>query len=106
MGIEAKLKLSLERGNIREHLRLWQEQQDINADLPRAIPPTFVSMTKDGQNRLTQSGEDESHIVITPETEIDEIDDDDHVEFGSDEPMPDVLKNEMFLRRGDLVELR
>ncbi len=105
MGAEAKLKSSLERGDIREHLRLWQEQQDINSSIPNAVQPSPVSIIKDGQNLFTQSGEDESFSVITSEIEAEEVEDDDYLEFGSDEPTPDVLKNELFLRRGDLVEL-
>jgi len=106
MGAEAKLKSSLEGGNIREHLRLWQEHQDLVLNLPNAVQSSPVSKIKNGQNLYTQSGEDESFTVITREIEAEEVEDDDHVDFGSDEPTPDVLKNELFLKRGDLVELR
>lgn len=105
LDAEAKLKSSLERGDIREHLRLWQKQQDLNSNLPNAVQSSRVSTRKDGENVLTQSGEDESFTVIDREIEAQELEDDDYVDFGSDEPMPDVLKNELFLRRGDLVEL-
>lgn len=105
MGAEAKLKSSLDEGNIREHLRLWQEQQDLNLDLTNAAQSSPFSKIKDGQNLFTQSGEDESFTMITREIEAEEVEDDDYVGFGSDDPTPDVLKNELFLRRGDLVEL-
>jgi hypothetical protein len=105
LDAEAKLKSSLEKGDIREHLRLWQKQQDLNSNLPNAVQLSRFSTRKDGENVLTQSGEDESFTVIDREIEVQEVEDDDYVDVGSDEPMPDVLKNELFLRRGDLVEL-
>lgn len=105
MGAEAKLRSSLERGDIREHLRLWQKQQDLESNLPNTVQQSPFSMIKDGQNLFTQSGEDESFTVITREIEAEEVEDGDYVDFGSDEPTLDVLKNELFLRRGDLVEL-
>lgn len=103
--MDAKLKSSLEGGDIREHLKLWQEQQDLLPDSLGATKLPHISRPKTGQNLFTQSSEDQSLTTVTPEVKAEEIEDEDYVDFGSDEPTPDVLRNEMFLRRGDLVEL-
>ena len=79
-------------------LRLWQEQHDIAlADTSRS--PSTLS---DIQNVLTQSGEDDSFTKIARD---DEIDEDDDVKFESEERTPDIFAPQVFLRRGDLVEL-
>lgn len=87
-------------GGIRETLRLWQEQHDIAlADTSGLAPPGTLG---DTQNLFTQSGEDESFTAIARD---DEVEDNDDVSFGSDEPTPDIFAHQVFLRRGDLVEL-
>ena len=92
-------------GNIREHLKLWQRQQDTNKKLPNSISQPSSNTRNDSQNLFTQSSEDDSFTVVAREDEADEVEGDDKLEFGSDEFVPDVLRNEVFLRRGDLVEL-
>ena len=56
----------------------------------------------DTQNILTQSGEDESLTKIIPNNEIDQ---DDYAISGPDEPTLDHFQNQVFLRKGDLVDL-
>lgn len=88
-------------GSIREALRLWQEQHEIALAGTSGRHPS--SMLSDTQNLVTQSGEDESFTTIS----LDEnVEDDDDVDIRSDEPIPDIFAHQVFLRRGDLVELR
>ena len=87
-------------GGIREALRLWQDQHDIAlADILGRPPSNTLS---DTQNLFTQSGEDESFTTITRD---DELEDDEDVHFASNELTPDFFAHQVFLRRGDLVEL-
>ena len=87
-------------GGIREALRSWQEQHDIAlADKPSQPASNTLS---DTQNLFSQSGEDESLTAIVRE---DGVEDDDDIYFGSDEPTPNIFAHQVFLRRGDLVEL-
>ena len=79
---------------------MWQEQHDIALADTLGRPPS--STLSDTQNLFTQSGEDESFTAIARD---DEVDDDDDLNFGSDEPIPDIFAHQVFLRRGDLVEL-
>ncbi len=89
-----------EPGGIRGALRLWQEQQDVAlVDTSGRIPPDTLSDTK---NLFTQSREDESFTAIARNDEVEDIDD---IEFGSDDPTPDIFAHQVFLRRGDLVDL-
>ena len=79
-------------------LRLWQEQHDIAlADTSRSPSSTL----SDIQNLFTQSGEDDSFTEIARDDEID----DDDIKFESEERTPDIFAPQVFLRRGDLVEL-
>ena len=86
---------------IREALRLWQEQHKIA--LAETSGRTLSSTLSDTQNLFTQSGEDESFIAIARDEELE--DDDDDVDFGPDEPSPNIFARQVYLRRGDLVEL-
>ena len=88
--------------DIKKHLKLWQEQQDSRPESIKSSSPSLGSTSSGLQNVLTQSGEDENFTQISRD---DEVDDDDHVSFGSDEPTLDIFRNQMFLRRGDMVEL-
>ena len=63
-------------------------------------PPS--STLGDTQNLLTQSGEDNSFTTVLRD---DEADNDDYISMESEERTPDIFANEVFLRRGDLVEL-
>lgn len=103
-GETAKLESPFEGGNIRDHLRLWQEQQDRNPVSQGLAPSIKTTVPKAGENFFTQSGEDDTFNVVTRETEL-EVEDDDHVDFSSEEPTSDALRNGLFLRKGDLVEL-
>ena len=105
IAADAKLKSISKGGNIREHLRLWQEIQDGNTDLssPAQLPSTSRATTD--HNLFTQSGEDDSFKVVDREHEAESFEDDEYIDFGSDNSAADVLKNELFLRKGDLVEL-
>ena len=85
--------------NTREMLRLWKEQHKNTLVNASDRPP---SSTLGEQNWFTQSGEDES---LTSFVRIDEENDDEDVEWEADQPSPDVFSPQVFLRRGDLVEL-
>ena len=85
---------------IREALRLWQEQHDSAVADTSDRPPS--STLGDTQNLLTQSGEDNSFTTVLRD---DEADNDDYISMESEERTPDIFANEVFLRRGDLVEL-
>ncbi len=86
-------------GGIRDALKLWQEQHDIALANRSGRHPS--STLGDTQNLVTQSGEDDSFTAITR----DEVDDEDDVEFQPEETTPDIFAHQVFLRRGDLVEL-
>lgn len=105
IGADPKLASTLQEGDIREHLRLWQQQRLIKEHSSSVVPPPQNRQLNASQNLATQSGEDDSFSKVTQEDEAEESEDDGFVEIGSDEPAPDFLKNELFLRRGDLVEL-
>ena len=84
-------------------LRLWKEQyQSALADTSDLPPPSTLGE----QNLLTQSGEDDDLTSIVRSDETNDDDDDyDDVEVEADEPIPDIFAPQVFLRRGDLVEL-
>jgi len=103
--LDAKLKSTLQEGSLREHLMLWQQQRDINLKLSSTHSIPSINQTKIGQNLTTQSGEDDIHKALAREDAADEVEGDSYAEFGSDEPAPDLLKNETFFRRGELVEV-
>ena len=63
------------------------------------------SKTNIGQNLITQSGEDDGFKVVAQEQEAESLEDDEYTNYGFDTSVADVLKNELFLRQGDLVEL-
>lgn len=85
---------------IREALELWQEQHDSAlADTSGRPPPRMLN---DTQNLLTQSGEDNTFNTIVRDDEIDNYDD---IGIESEERTPDIFANEVFFRRGDLVEV-
>ncbi|KAL2041979.1 hypothetical protein N7G274_005167 [Stereocaulon virgatum] len=100
--IDANLKAMLNAGNIREHLKLWQEQHGKQAR--RAADPVLLldNTVTASQNLYTQSGEDDSFMLISRD---EEADDDDDVYLGSDGTTLELLDNYLFLRRGDMVEL-
>ena len=105
MGFKDKLKSTLEEGRIQEHLRLWAQHVDTGGQTFKSLPLDRSRYYKGTQNLLTQSSEDESFNSVAQE-EADAVEDHEHLEFGSDDPAIDVLKNELFLRKGDLVELK
>lgn len=79
---------------------MWQEQHDIAlADTSGLTPSGTLG---DTQNLFTQSGEDESFTAIARD---EEAEDDNDVSFGSDASTLDIFAPQVFLRRGDLVEL-
>lgn len=106
MEVEANLNSTFEGGNIREHLRLWQEQHDSVAIPPSSTGLVPQSSAHGSQNFITQSGEDESSTIITREAEAEGLEDEDYEDYGSKEPERDTAKKETFLRRGDLVQIR
>lgn len=85
---------------IREALELWQEQHDSGLADTSGRPPS--SMLSDTKNLLTQSGEDNAFNMIVRD---DEVDNDDDTGIESEEGNPDIVANEVFYRRGDLVEV-
>ena len=93
---------TLNGGNIREHLKLWQEEHSIKAEPIGALAPPQGSTPITSQNLYTQSGEDDSFTVISRD---DETEEDSDVDLQSDDAIPNIVENHLFLRRGDLVEL-
>lgn len=87
-------------GQIRDALRMWQEQHEVALADVSGRPPS--STLSDTQNLFTQSGEDDSSTTVLRD---DEVDEDDDVNPESDEQTPDIFAHQVFLRRGDLVEL-
>lgn len=89
---------------IREHLRLWQEQQnkDVEQNIITNVSPRNLSTAS--QNILNQSGEDDSFTKLTEDSEMDE---EQHIDLHleKDEVTTDIFQNRAFLRKGDLVEL-
>ena len=85
---------------IREALELWQEQHDSGLADTSGRPPS--SMLSDTKNLLTQSGEDNAFNMIVRD---DEVDNDDDIGIESEQGAPDIVANEVFYRRGDLVEV-
>ena len=79
---------------------MWQEQHEIA--LADALGRPLSSTLSDTQNLFTQSGEDDSSTTIVRD---DEVDEDDDLDLESDEQTPDIFAHQVFLRRGDLVEL-
>lgn len=87
---------------IREHLRLWQEQQNKEAEKMTPASSPLGSSSRGSQNIFTQSGEDDSFTEITEDNDMDE---DGHIDLHPDEGVTDIFQNHVYLRRGDLVEL-
>lgn len=87
-------------GGIREALSLWQEHHDTALASTSGQPPSTT--LGEIQNLFTQSGEDESFTAITRDDDVEDYDDE---EIGSDELIPDTFTHQVFLRRGDLVDL-
>ena len=87
-------------GGIREALRLWQEQHESTlAD----ISTQHVSSTlKDSQNLLNQSREDDGYTTIVHDGEMNN---DEEISMDPEEQNPDIFACQIFLRRGDLVQL-
>ena len=88
---------------IREHLKLWQEQQELVTAGGVSVHPLPRGPAAAKQNLLTQSGEDDSFKNITEYNDMDEQED---VDIRLDDGVTDIFQNQAFLRRGDLVELR
>lgn len=88
-------------GGIHAYLSLWQEQHESALADTSGRPPS--STLGDTQNLFTQSGGDESFTTVARD---DEVEDDVDVDLRSDEPTPDIFSRQVFLRRGDLVELK
>ena len=86
---------------IREALKLWQEQHDVALAVASSGPPP--SSYGDTQNLVTQSGEDESYTAIARD---EEPEDDDPIDLEPGEPVPGIFSRRIFLRQGDLVELK
>ena len=85
---------------IREALRLWQEQHE--STLADTSTQHIYSTLKDSQNLHNQSGEDDSYTTIVRD---DEMDDDEEISMDPEEQNPDIFAPQVFLRRGDLVQL-
>ena len=99
---DVSLKSNLSGGNIREHLRLWQEQRDLEIKLVAPIVP--IANTPDASLNLdTQSGEGESYKVLSPDEEADDVAGA-MMELHTDDRTPTLLGTQRYLRRGDLVE--
>ena len=100
---DVSLKSNFSGGKIREHLRLWQEQRDLETKLVAPIVP--IANTPDASRNLdTQSGEDESYKVVSPDEEAEDVAGA-MMELHTDDRTPTFLGTQKYLRRGDLVEL-
>ena len=100
---DASLK-SNSRGSIREHLRLWQEQRDLETKLVAPVVPLSNNTPDASRNLYTQSGEDDSYKVLSQDEEAEEVAET-LVEPHTDDRAPTLLGTQKYLRRGDLVEL-
>ena len=100
---DVSLKSNLRGGSIREHLRLWQEQHDLETKL--VAPAVPISNKSDASRNLyTQSGEDDSYRVISQDEEAEDVAGT-MVEPHTDDRTPTLFGAQKYLRRGDLVEL-
>ena len=104
---DASLKSSLSGGSIREHLRLWQEQHDLDSKLVAPVVPLSDNTSDASRNLYTQSGEDESYKVLSQDERDEEAEDvaSTTIEPDTDDSTPTLLGTQKYLRRGDLVEL-
>lgn len=100
---DENLRSTLGGENIREHLRLWQEQHQIRGGPAGAVVSSLGSTLTASQNLYTQSGEDDGFVLISRD---EETEDESDVELGSDDAALELLDNHLFFRRGDLVELK
>ena len=87
-------------GDIREALRLWQEQHE--STLADTSTQHVSSTPKDSQNLLNQSREDDGYTTIVRD---DEMNDDEEISMDPEEQNLDIFACQVFLRRGDLVQL-
>ena len=104
---DASLKSRLGRASIREHLRLWQEQHNLEGKLVAPVAPVSNNTSDASPNLYTQSGEDESYKVISQDERDEEAEDVavTMMEPDTDDSTPSLLGVQKYLRRGDLVEL-
>ena len=103
-GLEdASLRSTLSGGSIREHLRLWQEQHDLETKLVAPMVP-ISNATDASRNLYTQSGEDGSSKVFSQDEEAEDVAAT-VIEPHADDRTPTLLGTQKYLRRGDLVEL-
>ena len=104
---DTSLKPSLGGGSIREHLRLWQEQHDLETKLVAPVVPLSNNTSDASPNLYTQSGGDESYKVVSQDERDEEAEDvaGTMMEPDADDSTPSLLGTQKYLRRGDLVEL-
>ena len=108
IGTDTKQQKQLGGSNIRDHLKLWQQQQAFEAGTAerlKNVSPSLSNRSTPNQNTYTQSGEDDSSLILDNEIELDEEEPQGDVEWNAEGPDNDVLEESKFLQRGDLVEL-
>ena len=105
MDYDAKLKSALENGDIREHLRLWQQQQDLDGSVSDSIATLSSNQPNTIRNPFNQSGEGDDLNLAVQEDEAAELEEDEESELTQDESSLDIARTAKFLRKGDLVEL-
>ncbi len=101
---DASLKSNLSGGSIREHLKLWQEQHDLETKQVAPVVPLSNNTPDASQNLYTQSGEDDSYKVISQDEEAEDVAVT-MMEPDTDDSTPTLFRSQKYLRRGDLVEL-
>ena len=79
---------------------MWQEQHE--STLADTSTQHVSSTLKDSQNLLNQSGEDDSYTTVVRDHEMN---DDEEISMDPEEQNPDIFAYQVFLRRGDLVQL-
>ena len=101
---DPRLLSSLKGANIREHLQWWQKHH-FTKEPNSSFGPPAKAQHEASQNLSTQSGEVDSFSNVALEDEGDMLDDDGVEMVGAQEPTTDYLRNDLFVRKGDLVEL-
>ena len=86
---------------IRDHLRAWQEQNNVNPDLSLAF--SFPNSKSGSQQNISQSMSSDGNDSLIREDES--LDDEFVLRFDAEDQATDVTGDETYLRKGDLVEL-
>ena len=93
------------RTKVREHLKLWQDQQRKGLDDP--IPSQTPQSLDSVPNSVTQSGEDDTFSHVVRDTDMEQGDDFGHADLGPTAELVDTTgTDQRYLKQGDVVQLR